>query len=338
MSKNFAITVIASAPSPAESGTTLAVPDGHGSYFPATPFNAVCCPPNELPSPDNAEVIRVTDITDDTFTFERAQEFTTAKNIEAGWRIFQSLVYDNVSPEVTALEQAISVVTTNLNANVTTLVAADNALSDAISVVSNRVSVVSTLATAADLHANTASAAATSVYNAQLGIQELFIPIGAFRPHVSSGCSPIEDLTLAVNRYVAACAFSPTTLQLATISFTLPKAWNRGTITFQPYWVNMAGGSGGVVWGCQAVAYGDGETMDTAVGTAQEVTDTALGAEVLAIGPESLALTIAGTPQINDLIRLDVYRSPANAGDTYAANAYLIGIKLRLTTNAPTDA
>lgn len=82
--KNFAVSLVATAPSPATSGTSLAVTAGHGTRFPAVPFNATIWPAGALPDPVNAEIVRVTVISTDTFTITRAQEGSTARTVVVG--------------------------------------------------------------------------------------------------------------------------------------------------------------------------------------------------------------------------------------------------------------
>lgn len=85
--KNFAISAVSTAPSPAASGTSLVVTAGHGSRFPAVPFNAVIWPTGTAPTPANAEVVRVTNIATDTFTITRAQESSSARTVVVGDQI-----------------------------------------------------------------------------------------------------------------------------------------------------------------------------------------------------------------------------------------------------------
>src|SRR5690606_34930729 len=79
--KNFSYSVIAAAPSPATSGTSLQVAASDGAKFPTPPFNAVVWPTGVQPSTSNAEIVRVTAIVGDTFTITRAQEGTAARSI-----------------------------------------------------------------------------------------------------------------------------------------------------------------------------------------------------------------------------------------------------------------
>lgn len=85
--KNLAVSLVATAPSPASSGTSLVVTAGHGTRFPAVPFNATIWEDGELPDPENAEIVRVTGISTDTLTIARAQEGTSARTVVVGDRI-----------------------------------------------------------------------------------------------------------------------------------------------------------------------------------------------------------------------------------------------------------
>lgn len=82
--KNFAISEVATAPSPAVSGTSLTVKAGQGSRFPAVPFNVSIWPKNTLPDPVNAEIVRVTARATDVLTITRAQEGSAARTIIIG--------------------------------------------------------------------------------------------------------------------------------------------------------------------------------------------------------------------------------------------------------------
>ena len=89
--KNFAASLVATAPSPATSGTSLVVTAGQGSYFPATPFDATIWPSGSQPTNTNAEIVRVTNVSTDTFTITRAQYGTTAQSIAVGYQIAQTV-------------------------------------------------------------------------------------------------------------------------------------------------------------------------------------------------------------------------------------------------------
>ncbi len=85
--KNLAISAVATAPSPAASGTSLTVTTGHGVRFPTPPYNATVWPTGAQPDPSNAEIVRVTAIATDALTITRAQEGTTARTVVVGDQI-----------------------------------------------------------------------------------------------------------------------------------------------------------------------------------------------------------------------------------------------------------
>ncbi len=89
--KNFSISTVATAPSPATSGTSLVVATGDGTLFPAPStdgaFNVVVWPAGVTPTHTNAEVCRVTARSTDTLTITRTQEGTSARTIIVGDQI-----------------------------------------------------------------------------------------------------------------------------------------------------------------------------------------------------------------------------------------------------------
>lgn len=102
---NFPVSTVATAPSPATSGTSLVVASGHGSRFPAVPFNAVVCDSSVFPpTPASAEIVRVTNISTDTLTITRTQESTSARTVVTG-----DLIYAAVTKKtLTDIEDAIA--------------------------------------------------------------------------------------------------------------------------------------------------------------------------------------------------------------------------------------
>lgn len=89
--KNLAKSLVATAPSPADSGTSLIVTTGHGTRFPTPPFNATIQQAGVDPDPTTAEIVRVTNIATDTLTIERAQEGTSARTVIVGDLIYTAI-------------------------------------------------------------------------------------------------------------------------------------------------------------------------------------------------------------------------------------------------------
>lgn len=103
--KNFGYSTVATAPSPATTGTSLVVATGDGAKFPAAPFNATVWPAGTQPTDANAEIVRVTAITTDTLTITRAQEGSTARAIIVGDQIANTAtakVFTDIEAAITA--------------------------------------------------------------------------------------------------------------------------------------------------------------------------------------------------------------------------------------------
>lgn len=81
------LSTVATAPSPASSGTSLTVTAGQATRFGTPPFNATIWPAGAQPLASNAEIVLVTAITNDTFTITRAQGGTSARSILVGDQI-----------------------------------------------------------------------------------------------------------------------------------------------------------------------------------------------------------------------------------------------------------
>lgn len=100
--KNLAYSTVATAPTPAASGTSLTVTAGQGTRFPAVPFNATIWASGEIPVPTNAEIVRVTNIAGDTLTITRTQEGTSARAILVGDQIAATITAQTLTDIETA--------------------------------------------------------------------------------------------------------------------------------------------------------------------------------------------------------------------------------------------
>jgi len=92
--KNFSISTVATAPSPATTGTSLVVEAGHGSRF-AQDEPAIIFPDGEQPDSTNAEIVTITNIATDTLTITREQESTSARTVVVGDVIIQGITADD---------------------------------------------------------------------------------------------------------------------------------------------------------------------------------------------------------------------------------------------------
>lgn len=173
-----------------------------------------------------------------------------------------------------------------------------------------------------------------------IGKHSVWVAAGAMVPSDPNGADALGATALTSGRpRLVYMAFDNATAQYAEFYIAPPKKWDNGTITFKPYWAHPATTTNfGVAWGLQAVSLSDDDTIDAAFGTQVLVTDTGGTTSDLYIGSESAAVTIAGTPATEDMIVFRLGREVADAADTLAVKAYLLGVKVYFTTNAETDA
>lgn len=97
--ENLALGYVATAPSPATTGTTLTLETGEGARFPATTtasFYATLMPADANPHSENAEVVEVTDRTGDVLTIVRGQRGTTGKTVAVGWIVLNSVYKEDL--------------------------------------------------------------------------------------------------------------------------------------------------------------------------------------------------------------------------------------------------
>ncbi len=163
---------------------------------------------------------------------------------------------------------------------------------------------------------------------------------GAMRPRSTGGCADLAaDSAGSGQPDIVFLAFDSATTEFAQFTIPMPESWDEGTVTFQPIWSHDATTTNfGVVWGLQAVAVSNDDTLAAAFGTAQLVTDTGGTTDDLYIGPVSSAITIAGSPAAGDLVCFQVFRDHDEAGDTMGIDARLIGLRLYIGINAAGDA
>jgi hypothetical protein len=169
-----------------------------------------------------------------------------------------------------------------------------------------------------------------------IGREERWFGQAEFVPQQTSG--PAVDFTEYDNFFpMLTLDFEDALQKYAVALWAPPKRWDRGTLTFQVYW--MGYNSGGVVFSLQADAISNDDQLDDAwAGTAIEVADTFILSEDLHITPESAAVTVAGSPADGDLLKLRLSRVVGSGSDTIAGSVYVIGVKVFWTSDQGNDA
>jgi len=169
-----------------------------------------------------------------------------------------------------------------------------------------------------------------------VGVQDLFVPAAAMWPRITGGCAPLAGTEMATSLVnIQALAFDQTTQEFAQFFVTPPRKWNNGTIVVMPQWTATTG-SGTVQWGVSFGSYRNDDALTVALGTPQTSDDTLLATNDLHNGPDTSAITPAGTVQDSNLLVGQISRNPAS--DTLTGDALLIGVVLRFTMDAAIDA
>jgi len=171
------------------------------------------------------------------------------------------------------------------------------------------------------------------------GKETMWVPASAMYAATTNGADPQQVETTALRPDMKVMDFADGADDHAQFSVAFPKSWNEGTITYQCFWTPSTTNTGNCIFGLQGVAVGDGDTIDAAFGTAVNITDAGIGTvEDQQVSAESSAVTIAGSPAVDQQTYFQIFRD-ANAGaDTYTGVARLLGIKIFFTTDAANDA
>jgi hypothetical protein len=169
-----------------------------------------------------------------------------------------------------------------------------------------------------------------------LGKHKQWIPASEMTPATVNGPAPGTFVGATVAQNIPTLAFDQATNEFAFFTWSAPSSWDGGPVTFVPVWT-AASSSGSVVWAFDGTAYSDGDALDVAFGASGTSTDPLASIGTSNRGPESTPVTIAGTPQPNDLVNFRVRRNAVGANDTLSADASMIGVELFYTTNAAVD-
>jgi hypothetical protein len=150
-------------------------------------------------------------------------------------------------------------------------------------------------------------------------------------PSTTNGCAAAAQTEHATNDVdLVTLDFDAASDEFAQFTTWMPDDWNGGTVTAKVAWT-AASSSGDVIWGVQGRAYADDDAIDQAWGTAQTVTDTLTAVGDMCITDATSAITLAGSPAGGQIVQWRVYRDADAGGDTLAADARLVAVKITYT-------
>jgi len=192
--------------------------------------------------------------------------------------------------------------------------------------------------TVADNLAASEVTTAANLTAATIGKHDFWISANQFTPRTTNGAASNTAETTSNKNMIRTLDFDAATQEFAQYDWTPPKSWNLGTIQFTTYWSHAATTVNfGVAWAVDAVARSNADAIDVAFGTAVVMVDTGGTTDTMYVGPQSSAVTIAGTPALGDTVMIRVHRDPANGSDNMAIDARLHGLKITYTATAAID-
>ncbi len=171
------------------------------------------------------------------------------------------------------------------------------------------------------------------------GKETIWVPAAAMYPSTTNPCADLTQVeTTALRPDLKVLDFATGADEFAQFAVAMPKSWNEGTVTFQPFWTVTGTNAGTVAWQLGGIAASSDDTINTAFGTL--VATTALAhsgtSNDLMVSVESNAVTVAGSPAAADMCFFQINRDVS--ADNQSGDARLLGIKLFFTTDAGNDA
>lgn len=167
---------------------------------------------------------------------------------------------------------------------------------------------------------------------ALVGVKEVIgcFPAGAMKVATTSGAAPLAWDESTTNKVMTGyLAFDKDAIEYAQFGFRAPKALDAA-VGFTVLFVWKEAGSAtahNCVWQIEMQAQSDGDTIDSAWGTAVTVTDTGVAGK-RHISPETAAITPGGSWAAGDEIIVRIARKATDAADTLDVDAHLVEVVL----------
>jgi hypothetical protein len=172
-------------------------------------------------------------------------------------------------------------------------------------------------------------------------IQTIWMPAAGMTIQTTSGAAAGSAEIGAVNMtgglMLSTLDFDAGAIEFAQFDARMNKAWDRGNVYFQPAFT-VTGTTGSVVWGCQATAFSNGDSLSAEWGNPQLVTGHATAGNTLVTAPVSAGITVTGSPAESDWVKFRAYRLPTDGSDNLAVDAKLIGASILMNVTSLTDA
>lgn len=175
-----------------------------------------------------------------------------------------------------------------------------------------------------------------AVRNVIAGQHTIWVPAGAMTATSANGATATDYFTGTNDNVVQSMDFDPSTQQYAQFGIQMPKSWDESTLIAQFIWT-CATAAGNAVLSLSAGAFADNDALDTALGTAVNVTDGIGSAYDSMVSPETAAVTVAGSPAAEEYVLFEVSREAGTATDTVTTDVKVLGVKIHYNVNIDTD-
>lgn len=156
--------------------------------------------------------------------------------------------------------------------------------------------------------------------------RDIYIDAAAMVPRETNGAAALTKEFATNDIMIDYLSFDSTTEEGVQFKMMMPDEWDLSTIKFKFYWDAAATASGTVIWGVKAGSYSDSDPIDAALGTQITVTDTLLAVGDVHISPATAAVTVGGTPALEDMI---IFQIVATTGGTIAVDQFLMGVSIQ---------
>lgn len=165
-----------------------------------------------------------------------------------------------------------------------------------------------------------------------VGTHELWIPAGAMYTRTTNGAAYTTRETTTNKVMISSFNFDTTTQEYSQFNWSTPANWNAGTVRFKLYWTTTGGSAAQTIdFDLQAYAFSNDDALDTAFGTAQNVTDTYIADNDVHVTSYSSAITIGGTPAVGDTVIFQLTRDVAS--DNLGVDCEVLGVLLEYSTS-----
>jgi len=170
--------------------------------------------------------------------------------------------------------------------------------------------------------------------------QTVWIPASAMLEVTTNGAAPGSFETTTNDVMIDTMDFDTATEEYSQFSIQMPLSWKHSTnnVNAKFVWSHPATTTNfGVVWGIAGVALSNNNALDTAWGTAVDISDVGGTTDYKYITSWTTNMTIAGTPAEEDTVHFRIRRNVGHGSDTMAEDARLHGVALLLEMRSNTD-